>query len=871
MKKDDELKREIQAHLEMEADEQREKGLTPADAERAAHRAFGNPTLAMERTRDTWPGIWMDSLARNIRFSLRRALNSPGFTATVTLVIALAVGASTALFSFADLVFLKPLPYPDPDRLFEITVNYQSSAGPSTEQCCTGADWEALSKNSSRFQAAVYSALVSGVNLAVGDRAVLVKQQRVGRDFFTTLGVLPATGRSFNIEEDTPNGPPAVVISDAIRRRLFGADRQPVGDKLLLKGEPFTVVGVMPANFDAGAKAEIWTPLRASTNGEGSGSNFGTFIRLKPGGTLAEAQGELANLSRQLTPARPSPQGATFTKSFKTRPLLEGRTLDLRTPLLILISAVGIVLLIGAVNVGGLLLARQSGRSAEFATRMALGASSRQIFSEVILDSIVLISFGGILAIPVAMASLGGLKYLTLEIFPLAGSAEIDLRALAAAAVLTLLAGLLAGFLPAWQSTRIQPRAGTGRSVAGRTRLIPLGALVMAQIALVVPLLIAAGLIGRSFLGLWNLNPGFDPSNLLIAKFSLQENRYADRDKVDRLMHEGVERLTRLPGVEAASAALHVPMERWLNMPVRFGTKPIPGEQGRTASMNYISPNFFTTLRIPLLRGRDFTGADNATAEHVVIINDALARQFLDGREPLGEYIRLGKEDPYRIVGVVGNTQQRGGWDNYGPLHPMPAFYITSSQTTGEFLKLVHQWFSPAWIVRSTLDSETLARQLETATRSLDPMLPLSQFQTPTQIKAETLGLQRLTISLISAISGLGLLLCILGVYGLVSSGVSERTREIGIRLALGATHSGVIANAIRPGLLWALAGISIGAPLAYLGRQAISKLLYKVEMTDPIALASIAAVLLASVAAASLLPAMRLTRIDPAITLRDE
>jgi len=640
-----------------------------------------------------------------------------------------------------------------------------------------------------------------------------------------------------------------------------------VGEKILLKGEPFEVVGVTAPHFYAGFRADLWTPLRADKTGEGMGTNFTMMIRLRPGVTEAEALSELGNLSREIPPRAANRQGETFTQRFIMRPLLEGRSEGIRTPMLVLLGAVGIVLLIGAVNVGGLLLARQSGRAAELATRMALGASSRQIFSEVLLDSLVLISLGGLLALPTAAVALAGLKALTAEMTSLGDSAAIDTRCLVVAAALTLAAGLIAGLFPAWQATRTQPRGGSARGVSGRSRKIPLGSLVMAQVAMFVPLLIGAGLLGRSFLGLWNANPGFDASDVSVARFSLQENRYADREKVDRLLREGVARMSQIPGVESAAAGLHVPLERWLNMQVRFKES----DPGRTGNMNYVTPNYFTALRIPILRGRNFNDGDNATGEKVVVVNEALVKMFLEGRDPLNEHILLRNGAPYRIVGLVGDTQQRGGWGSYGPLHPMPAFYVTAAQADGEFFKLVHQWFSPAWIVRSRLDQAALARQLEGVMRGLDPMLPIASFATPNEIKSQTLGMQLLTVTLISAISGLGLLLCVLGVYGLVSSGVTERTREIGIRLALGATRTGVVSAAMRPGLLWAAAGIAICAPLAYLGREAVSKLLYNVEVTDPLALAAIAAVLLAAVGAASLLPALKLARLDPAVTLRDE
>ncbi|MBM3785912.1 MAG: FtsX-like permease family protein [Acidobacteria bacterium] len=870
MKRDDDLNRELRDHLEMEAEELRAGGLPPAQAAAAARRAFGSPSLAAERTRDVWRWTGLAAFGKNVRFSFRRAAANPGFTATVTLVIALAVGASTALFSFADAALFKPLPYREQEKLLAISVQFRGDGGQLGEVCCTGADWKVLAANATTFQRAVYSGMSSEVNLAMGDRATLVKQQRVGRDFFATLGVPPVRGRSFSEEEDTPGGGAAVVLSDALSRRLFGADSDPIGQKVLLKGEPFEVVGVMPPAFYSGIRADLWTPLRASTSGEGGGSNFGILIRPMPGISMRQVEGELANLSREL-PARVAKNGSTSAKWYITRPLVEARGLGLRAPLLVLLSAVGIVLLIGAVNVGGLLLARQSGRAAELATRMALGASSGQIFSEVLLDSVVLIALGGLLAIPAAGLALSGLKALTYEMTSIADAAALDERCMAVAATLTLVAGLVAGLFPAWQATRMQPRAGAARGFSGRKRRIPLGALVLAQVAMVVPLLMGAALLGRSFLGLWTAPPGFDPDGVLLSRFSLQESRYADREKVDRLLREGVDQMSRLPGVEAAAAGLHAPMERWLNMGVSLGAKPSPGEAFFTSNMNYVTPNYFAALRIPVLRGRVFSESDTASKERVVIVNEAFVKLFMKDKPVLDGHLRVGNGAALRIVGVAGDTQQRGGWGSYGPLHPMPAIFVPAAQVEAEFLRVVHQWFSPVWVVRTKSRPEALARPLEDIMRGLDPMLPLAKFTTPDELKSLTLGTQKLTVTLIAAISGLGLILCVLGIYGLVSSGVAERTREVGIRLALGATRSRVVRSAMRPGLLWAAGGVALGVPLAYAGREAVSKLLYNVKPTDTLALGILAAVLLLAVAASSFLPALKLARLDPAITLRDE
>jgi predicted permease len=865
--RDDELARELRAHMEMEAEELRERGLAPEAARYAARRAFGSPALAMERTREVWGWNRLQTLARNLRFALRRARKSPGFTATVALVIALAVGVTTAIFALIDVAFFKPLPYPEPDRLAYVSISFEAAGRAAQGQVLTGAQWEVLRDHAGLVETAVYSDGASGVNCGAEDRAFFVQQQRVGAAFFQVLGVAPAFGRSFTADEDSANGPKAVVLNDSLRRRLFGDSDDIVGQKLLLRGEPYTVVGVMPAHFHSGVNADLWTPLKASTRGEGAGGNYQGLARLKPGVSRSAAVAELDSISRILPAREPGRDGTVWVPRFKLQPLLEARTSDLRKPLLLLLGAVGLVLLIGAINVGGLLLARQTGRAAELATRTALGASRGQVFRDVLLDSMVMVAIGGALAIPFAFGALAGLQSLNNKLIGFAESAVIDMRSLAVSLACTLAAGLIAGLLPAWQSVYAP---GGGRNVIGRKRIIPIGLLVAGQIALVVPLLIGAGLLGKTFLTLWTLEAGFDPENLIMARISLQDARYDSAEKVQRLFREGVARIQAIPGVEAAAAGLSVPFERQLNQGVRVGAQAVPGERFQTTNLVYVTPTYFQALRIPLLRGRALQESDTESSEPVAVVSEAFVRRYLEGRDALGEFIRLGGKEPVRIVGVSGSTAQRN-FERGAPLAPLPAAYVPVTQMSGATLQMVHQWFSPAWIVRSRLQPEPLSRQLESIMRTLDPMLPLSKFTTPAALKSQTLGVQRLLLSLLGALSALGLLLCVLGVYGLVASSVAERTREIGIRMALGATVPGVIQKAMRPGLLWALAGVAAGVPLLYLGRTLLSGLTYGVSAVDPVTYAIIAGVLLIAVGAASLLPALALTRLDPAVTLRNE
>lgn len=854
--RDDELARELQAHLDMEADEQRERGLSDDAARMAARRAFGSPALARERTRDSWRWSAFDALIRALRFAARRARKSPAFTLAVALVIGLAVGVTTSIFALIDVAFFKPLPYPSPERLAYVSVSFEAAGRAASDRVLTGAQWEVLRDNAKGFQPAVYSEWTSGVNCGAGDRAFFVQQQRVGASFFDVLGVPPALGRGFTKEEDSPNGPRAVVLSDSLRRRIFGESSEIVGRKLLLRGEPYEVVGVAPPGFRAGAAADLWTPLKATVTGEGSGSNYQAMLRLKPGVSLGAAAGELDGLSSALPLPPPSRDGTQWVPRFRVKPLLEGRTAELRQPLLLLLGAVGMVLLIAAINVGGLLLARQSGRAAELATRMALGASRAQIFRDVLLDSLLLVALGGVLAVPLAFGSLDGLRWLNARMFGLVETAAMDGRALAVAFLCTLAAGLVAGVLPAWQS------------VARRRRAFPLGLLVAGQVALVVPLLIGAGLLGRTFLSLWTLEAGFDPANLLVARISLQDARYESPEKVDRLFREGIARIQAIRGVESVAAGLTVPFERQLNQGVRVGAQPIPGERFQTTNLIYVTPAYLDTLRVPLLRGRALRDADSAAAAKVAIVNQEFARRYLGGRDAVGEFIRLGGKESVQIVGVAGNTAQRN-FDRGAPLEFNPAVYVPVAQFSG--LAMVHQWFSPAWIVRSRLQPEALSKELAAVMQSLDPLLPLSRFSTPVEIKGQTLGLHRLLLSLLGILSGLGLLLCVLGVYGLVAGSVAERTREIGIRMALGETVQGVVGKAMRPGLMWALAGVVAGAPLLYLGRTLLAGFIHGVTAVDPLTYAGIAGILLLAVGAASLLPALTLTRLDPAVTLRNE
>jgi predicted permease len=534
-------------------------------------------------------------------------------------------------------------------------------------------------------------------------------------------------------------------------------------------------------------------------------------------------------------------------------------------------AAVAAVFVLGCVNIGGMLLARASGRIGEISTRLALGAPLSRIVRQLLVESIVLGLFGGAAGAVVGWGALAALRNLGANSFSFLATVEPDWRVLAATILLTLLAGVAFGIMPAWQASRVDLRtaqSGGSRSVAGRKRFVSLGALVSGQVALTVPLLIGAGLLLRTFLHLWTLNPGFDPTNLLAARFSLQDARYNTPEKMNQLFDKALERLRQTPGIESAAATLSLPYERWLNTGLRIPGRDLKGSN--ITNLNYVTTDFFSTLRIPLLRGRVFTPADSATSVHVAVANQAFAQQYLGGEEALGRPVLIGRT-PTVIVGVVGDLQQRPGWGTRAPLTQPPALYIPSTQTDNGFLAMVHTWFAPNWVVRSSLPGPDLRRAIEDVTRSVDPLLPMASFHSVSEMKASSLTFQRFLAVVVGAIAALAMLLSALGIYGLIANLVAERTRELGLRMALGSSVSAAVQTALRPGLVWVAAGAILGGAAALLVEKLVKSYLWGVTASDPTTLVFVAVGLLAAASLASLMPALRITRLNPADTLRAE
>jgi predicted permease len=875
---DGEIASEMDSHMERYAADLVAGGVEPGEARRRARIEFGSTAAAAEECREAVGLRWPNEIARDLRYAARVLRKSPTFTAAAVATLALCIGANTAIFSVVDAVLLRPLPYPHPERLFSVARHYHGKGSEGYQTNLWGAAWEAVRDNAAYVDAAGFSDGSMGVNFASGGRVEYVKQQRVSAGFFRVLGIAPLIGREFSADEDRKGGPAVTVLSYALWKRAFRADPSIVGQAVALRGEPHTIVGVLPEHFQSIVPADLWTPLRPSRSGEGAGSNYAVVARLRSGTTWAQANGQIEAI------------GAPLVRDFLQDPFTHlclisfqrGLTNSVRQPLLILWAAVGLVLLIGCVNIAGLLLARAAGRTREMATRLALGSGRAALIRQMLAESVVLGLCGGAAGAALGWLGVKALKVLMPGSLNVWQAVELDWRVLAATACASIAAGILFGLYPALIASRLEIRAAlgeAGRAVAGGRNPWPRRLLVASEVALGVVLLVGAGLLIRTFAHLRGLNPGFDAHNVITAELSLQDARYATSQSVNRLFEQSLTRMRELPGVESAAVALSLPYERALNTGFQRldGRHVDAATEYQIANFFYVTPEYFRVLRIPLLRGRAFTAADSGTAAPTVVVSEAFVKMYMPGDGALGRHLAPGGLAPgggdrREIVGVVGDVQQKSGWgEDFGPLAAMPDIYIPAAQTDGKSLQMVHTWFSPSWIVRTAGPPEGVIAGMQRALESVDPQLPFAGFHSMEDVRYRSLAQERFQAVLLGALAGLALLLAAVGIYGLIANSVAERTRELGIRLALGATVPQAMRSVALPGVALALAGVAAGSVLAGFATQLLRHMVWGVHPGDPLTFVAVGIGLLGVAAAASFLPALRITRLNPAETLRQE
>jgi macrolide transport system ATP-binding/permease protein len=805
----------------------------------------------------------------SFRGTLRRLAQSPGFALAVILTLALSIGANTAVFSLVNALLLRPLPYPQPDRLAGIEV--RSNLGSTNpERDIDGETWELIRDQVPQVIPALssFGGLSSATNIRTPAGVQSVHSARISAQFFNVLGEPPAMGRSFTLEEDRDGGPHAVIISNNLWRTAFQSDPHILGNAILVKGEPYTVVGVLGPRFTFPSAADIYTPIRPSRTGEGGGTNYSFMARLKPGVTWQEANASLARLRpRMLTwDLKPGEQDV-----LQFIPLEEHFSAGEHDPALALLLATGFIVLIACANLASLTLVRMRRRSYELATRLALGAGRGDLMQQVWAESAVLAIIGGTVGLVTAVVLLRALvALLPQDIVPFGGVA-LDGRVLLFTLVISIGTSLLFGMVPALAIFRMDPASVLGqRTVAGARGSRARQVLIACEVALTVVLLAGSGLLIRSLIHLQNLPPGFDAHGVLTAQASLDQADYHDPARFATLMRESVAAMERIPGVTKAAVGLSLPYQRGLNS----GIKVLDGKQAGQRFMTsevYITPGFFDALGMRLRDGRAFSDSDTATSQPVAIVNESFARQILHDSNPIGRVLGSGNKNSMRVVGVVSDVQVTPGLDDRGPISTERTLYIPATQVEADFLFLVHIWFQPSWIIRSThLDAQT-PRAMQQALASVDPNLPFASFHTMDELQATALTMQRVEVALLTSLAVLALLLAALGIFALVSSVVTDRQREFGIRLALGSPLSDSMLVAGRSGALPAMVGLAVGLGLAFMLLRAMQSALFGISSYDPVTFVGTIVVLLCLAAFASLLPALRIARIQPAVVLRAE
>jgi len=817
----------------------------------------------------------METIAKDLRYALRSLLQSKSFAIVAIVTLALGIGATTAMFTVVNSIMLRPLPYPAPDRLVSVNGYNTHHAPPEIPSGNISLpdyhDIVARNRSFESFAAFSYSPFtVTGLG-----PALQVETQMVTYNFFHVIGMEPALGRAFTPEEDQA-GHHVVVISDRFWRAHFNADKNVLGRTFEIAGHAYSVIGVMPAGFQFAARMkprDLWItysrwaemPSGSCITERGCHSSFG-IARLKPGVSVEQANADLAGIAQALSAEYPDYNSHT---GFRATPELTYMIGSNRAPLLLLMGAVTVVLLIACANIANLLLARASTRSREISIRAALGASRGRVIRQLVTESALLAIAGAALGIGVASWALAGLLKLYPAGLPRASEIGIDVRVLLFTSALAMATGIVCGLVPALRvsapNLAATMREGGRTSTSGLAHSRVRSSLVIAQTALGVMLLIGAGLLIRSLQRLSHVDIGFNPGHLLTAEFDLNETRY-DNDQIVRFVDEFVGRVRALPGVTAAAGSMPLPLGGNDGWDVGFNVldHPLPKGQQPSAMLYLVTNGFLETMQIPLVRGRAFDERDQRNSAPVAIVTQAFAKKYFPGEDPIGRKMELGGGEPERkryytreIVGVVGDIRT----SNLSA-EPAPAYYVPIRQL---------MWGPPTLVVRTAGDPEALAPELKKIIASLDPEAPLHDIRTMEDCLGIDLGRARFQAVLLGIFAVIALLLTAVGLYGVIAFSVAQRTHEIGVRMALGASRSNVLAMVLGRGVQLTAAGIAIGVAGALALARVIQALLYEVAPRDPMVYLTVCLALAAVALAASYLPAMRAARVDPMVALRYE
>jgi predicted permease len=803
-----------------------------------------------------------------MRYAVRALLKTPAYTVVALLTLALGIGANTAIFSVVNQILLNPVGVADPGRVVAVRVKYDKLAlrniGVSVP------DFADVLNSTRQFETAAlidtgdFNYTGSGVPERLNGASVTYR-------WFDVFGARPALGRVFQPEEDRPNANREVVLSFAAWKRLFGQDRGVVGRTIELNRTPYRIVGVMGADFRWPVDIDLWAPLGLADSAYSPNNrfneNYEAFARLRPGIPYASANSFAGVLSDRVKSA--GDRGGAYAKDSAwgmfLLPFTDFIAGDTRTPMLVLLAAVGFVLLIACANIAGLMLARASGRTREIAVRAALGAGRWDLIRLSFFESMTLAAAGAVAGLCVALAGVRGLLALAPEGLPVAVSVRLDAPVLAFAALAAVAAGLIFGVAPAWQASRVnrfeQLKEGGRANSAGRARQQLRSSLVIAEVALALVLLVGAGLFLRSLAALEDVNPGFQSAGVITAGLSLPHQRY-DTDAKQLAFYQAVlDNLSTTPGVAAVAAGVPLPFSGNAGS-ASFdidGRPSPPGDPGPHGDIGAVSADYFAALKIPIRQGRVFTALDRAGAQPVAVIDDVLARQYWPGQSPVGQHLRRGNSAPWAtVVGVVAHVKHSdlAGEDikgkYYFPLFQMPVPFMS-------------------FVMRAPSDPGRLATAMRDAVRAVDPTQPVSQIRLMTSMVNNSLAPRRFVVTVLGVFATMALAMALIGLYGVISYAVTQRTQELGVRMALGAQPAEILRLVLGQGMKLAGIGVAAGLLISLAMSRVLRGELFHVSAVDPLTFALMAAALIAAALLASYIPARRATRVDPMVALRYE
>ena len=808
----------------------------------------------------------MESLWQDLRYSVRRLVKSPGFTIVAVMTLGLGIGATTAIFSVVHAVLLRELPYEQPDRL----VRLYETAGSKQRTTLSPPNFMDFRARADLFEGAA-AMRVGNPTLTGGDEAERVPTSYVTGDFFSVLRARPAVGRLLRPEDAEAGQEKVVVLGHDFWQRRFGGTLEVVGTTLRLDGESYTVVGVAPRGFAYPTESDIWTPLVFTPRDlitQRGAHYLDAIARLQPGVTPQQADTELRAVARQL-----EEQYAESNRGYGASviTLREAHAGSVRPALLVMFGAVGLVLLIACVNIANLLLARAIGRERELAVRTALGATRARLLREQLAESLVLAFAGAAAGLLLALWSIDVLSRLQLPGIPILEDIRIDAPVLAFAALLAVLTSVVFGLLPALQASRIRElsqrlKEGTRGGGAGRQRARLRGALVVGEMALAMILLAGAGLLLRSFLEIRRVEPGFEPAGVLTFNLRLPDAEYDEPERIERFYAELLERVKTLPGVERAGAIFGLPLtghSYTISISALDGVPFPPQADAPSTGVRIVTPEYFPAMGIPVERGRHFEPTDRAGTPRVVLVNAAAARLLWPGEDPIGRRLTLGTRFGQaervggQVVGVVGDVKH----DDLRAA-ALPEVYLAHAQVPESYMTMV---------IRSSERPQLLVPGIRAHLRAIDRNVPMYDLRTMEERVSASVAQPRFYMTLLAVFAAVALVLAAIGIYGVIAYTVTQRTREIGVRIALGARGSDVVGLIVRDGMVLAGAGVVIGLAGSFVATRSIQGLLYGLETTDPATFGVVALLLLGVSLLACSLPARRATQVEPVVALHSE